>query len=478
MATTRVPDQRARDYALINARLERLPNWGLGVPAFVALGLCYLFAFYDIAVIGVALPAIAGSLHLSGNQVALPITTNLVGYIVGALLLGHVADRVGRRRMLVAVIIIIAVTAVLTAFSWNDLSLAIFRFGAGMGTGAMITLAATSIGEFSPARKRGRYVTYNAFWTTIGNVIPALLALGLIRVNGGSGWRVMLAIPVVTILLLFLFRDSVLPESPRWLAAHGHAERASRIVAAMERRTCVPPLGETAVAAALAAPGSAAETSTGVAVLLRRPFPGRVALVFAFWFFFYFTIYAMLAYEPTLIERLGVGVTDTELITAMGFCGDIAAALVLPLFIDKMERRHCIVAGLAVFVLGLAILALSNSQALIATGAFVAFFGSIIAMFTAYAYTAEIFPTRARASATAMGDGLGHLGGAVQPYVVVPLIAAAGARPVFWMMAGSLVLAMIVMRFAVRTTGRTLSDLSALPGQNPAGEQAEALTRQ
>lgn len=473
MTATRVPEPRARAYALVNARLERLPNWGVGTAGFAVLGLCYLFAFYDIAVIGVALPAIAGSLHLSSGQAAIPVTTNLIGYMVGALGLGSLADRFGRRSMLAVVVAIIAVTAVATAFSWNDASLAVFRFGAGMGTGAMITLAATLIGELAPAAQRGRYLSRNAFWTTIGNVIPALLAIGLVQVNGGSGWRVLLAIPALTALLLFLFRDRLLPESPRWLAARGHAERAEKIVTAMERRTGVSPLTEAEAAAALARPAAGAEAKLSRTALLRRPFVGRVAVVFGFWFFFYLTLYAFLAYQPTLIEHLGVGVSDTELITALGFVGAVVAAAIQPLFIDRLERKLNIVSGLAVFAVGVIVLATATNAVLITLGCFIATFGSILGMIPAYAYTAEIFPVRARASAMGMGDGLGHVGGAVQPYLVIPLLAAAGARPVIWVLAASLVVAMLFMLVAVRTTGRTLSDLSAADGDS-AGDAAQA----
>ncbi len=101
----------------VNERIDRLPVWGLSPVVYVVLGFCYLLAFYDIAVIGVALPRIVEDLHLSASQEALPITMNLVGYIVGAYFLGTVADRIGRRRALGIVVVLLTVASILTALS-------------------------------------------------------------------------------------------------------------------------------------------------------------------------------------------------------------------------------------------------------------------------------------------------------------------------------------------------------------------------
>lgn len=452
---------RARDAAVINARLDRLPKWGLGYAGFAILGLCYLFAFYDIAVFGVALPAIAGTLHLTSGQTSLPVSANLVGYILGALVLGNLSDRFGRRPMLATVVIIIAVTAVATAFSWNVGSLAAFRFGAGVGTGAMITMAATLIGEYAPAGSRGRYLAKNAFWNTIGNIIPAVLAIPLIQTNASSGWRVLLVVPVIIAVLLFFFRDRVLPESPRWLAARGDLARAERITEAMERRNGVAPLDAATAEAAAAEAAAAPETTFARTELLRRPFLGRILVVFGLWFAFYFAMYAMLAYLPTLDEHLGAGVSAANLMTALGFAGGAVIAALQPLWIDRIERKTTIIGGLSVFVIGLVIMAVSNGLAVLIAGSVIANIGAMGGMIPAYAYTAEVFPTRARASAMGLGDGIGHLGGAVQAPIVAALLAASGPRPVLWLLAAAVCVAVGFMFLAVRTTGRTLTDLAA-----------------
>lgn len=453
-----VREDTARRRAHVNERLDRLATWGLNPAVYAVLGLCYLLAFYDIAVIGVALPRITEDLHLIGSAEALPITTNLVGYIVGALLMGNVADALGRRRALGVVVVILAVAAVLTSLSWNAASLAGFRFLAGVGIGAQITLSATLIGELAPARRRGRYLALNIVWAAVGNIVPALLAIPLLSTAGDTGWRVLFALPAVIVFTLVLFRDGILPESPRWLAAHDELDRAEQIVSRMEdsatRRTGIEPgpLSEL--------PGEEPTTAFPTAALFRAPFRNRLVTVFGFWFVLYMAIYGFLAYDTTLIRKLDVPVPNAVLMTAIGFVGGVAGAVLQPLVIDRIERKYGVMGGLVVFGLGFALLAVATGPVLITLGGFLASMGIFLTIIPAYAYTAEVFPTRARASAMGIGDGLGHAGGAVQPFIVVPLLAASGSRSVFWLLAAITVVALLIMISGLRTSSRPLTELA------------------
>ena len=124
--------------ALLNARLDRLPVFGLSRWVFVVVGAAYFFTFYDITAIGVTLPVLEQQFGLSGTELALPVTTNLFAYIVGAYVLSSVADYIGRRRALAFSVLLLFVGGILTALSWNLETLAIFRAVTGLGMGAEI----------------------------------------------------------------------------------------------------------------------------------------------------------------------------------------------------------------------------------------------------------------------------------------------------------------------------------------------------
>lgn len=111
-------------------------------------------------------------------------------------------------------------------------------------------------------------------------------------------------------------------------------------------------------------------------------------------------------------------------------------------------------------ICGFALLALATAPGMVLAGSFLASAGIFAVIIPGYAYTAEVFPTRARASAMGIGDGIGHLGGAAQPYVLLPVLAAAGGRPGFWLLAGATAVAVLFMTTAIRTSRRSLSDLA------------------
>ena len=105
--------------AELNARIDRLPTWGLSKMVFVVVGLAYFFAFYDISAIAFTLPELSTLFHLSGNQIAYPVTANLLGYVIGAYALGTIADYLGRRQALLLTVMVLAVGGLLTAMSWG-----------------------------------------------------------------------------------------------------------------------------------------------------------------------------------------------------------------------------------------------------------------------------------------------------------------------------------------------------------------------
>jgi putative MFS transporter len=292
----------------------------------------------------------------------------------------------------------------------------------------------------------------------VGNIVPAVLAIPLLAMAGSTGWRVLFGLAGVIVFTLVLFHDRVLPESPRWLAAHGDLPRAERILDGMERRATLRTGVELAPPAEL--PGEEQTTKFPTGALLRKPFRSRLVTIFGFWFVLYFAIYAFLAYETTLIDELGAALPSAVLITAIGFVGGVAGAVVQPLFIDHMERKYGVMGGLVVFAVGFVLLAVATGPVVVTVGSFLASMGLFLTIIPAYAYTAEVFPTRARASAMGVGDGLGHAGGAVQPFVIVPLLAAFGARSVFWLLAAVVVLALLIMLSALRTSRRPLTELS------------------
>lgn len=442
--------------ALLNARLDRLPVFGLNRWVFVVVGAAYFFTFYDITAIGVTLPVLEQQFGLSGTELALPVTTNLFAYIVGAYVLSSVADYIGRRRALALSVLLLFVGGILTALSWNLETLAIFRAVTGLGMGAEISLAATIMTELSPPRMRGRGVALNVFWGGVGLAAAPWIGLGLISwLPATVGWRVVFGIGALAIFLLAFLNDRWVPESPRWLVLHGHADRAEELMQRMEHhvRATGRELSE-----AEPSPAEANLTTFPTAELLRPPYLSRVLVVFFFWFFSYMAAYAYLAYLPTLLKAMGV--SENLLYSAIGDIGFVLGGFLAMVAIDRWNRKYSAAGAGLVGMVGLALIAVSNGPVLLILGALLAGIW-IMAPALGYAYTSEVFPTRARATGMSIGDGLGHLGGAVQPYIVVAGLAAFGPRGTFGLMIVMIAIAASIIFFGgMKTAGDRLTDLA------------------
>ncbi len=241
---------------MLIARLDRIPVWSLPGLFVGIIGVGFLFTFYDIFDINVSfiqtctqiVPACTPP--SASNYIGLPVLFNLVGYVIGTLILGPLADRAGRRDLLLVTMVITGVGSVLTAVIDNYTWFVIARAITGIGIGADLAIVNTYINEMAPRKGRARYTALIFLFSALGAVLgiwlglwlttPATpLPLGLPFAVAGHGfeygWRVMYLIGGLLALVGVLLRFQ-LPESARWLIARGRHEAAAEVVDMMERR--------------------------------------------------------------------------------------------------------------------------------------------------------------------------------------------------------------------------------------------------
>ncbi|MDE2465444.1 MAG: MFS transporter, partial [Alphaproteobacteria bacterium] len=130
--------------AQVLARQDRIPVWTLPRWYLVVIGIGYFFTFFDIADIGYAMPAIAEQFKLSGSEALfVALALGLVGYVIGSIVIGAIADRVGRYRTLIITLTITAIGSFLDATATGIVTLSIWRFVTGIGVGADLNLVST-----------------------------------------------------------------------------------------------------------------------------------------------------------------------------------------------------------------------------------------------------------------------------------------------------------------------------------------------
>ncbi|MGH7249245.1 MAG: MFS transporter, partial [Pseudomonadota bacterium] len=205
------------DMRHVVARLERLPycSWHLKM----RLNICtaWFFDAFDSIAIAYVLPPLIGLWHLHPQQIGPLIGIGFAGQLVGAIVFGWLAERWGRRRSMLATLLIFSLGAFACAAAPSYPVLFLLRFVQGIGLGGEIPLMAAYVNEFAHARGRGRFSLSVQVLFAVGLLVVAVVSVYVVP---HWGWRWMFIIGAIPALLVIPLR-SVLPESPRWLASQG-----------------------------------------------------------------------------------------------------------------------------------------------------------------------------------------------------------------------------------------------------------------
>lgn len=418
-------------------RLDAIGVWPYHRRILIVLGAAYFFAFYDVVNIGDALPEIAKQFDVSTTTSGYAISIGLLGYVVGSLSDSVVSDRLGRRPALIISVVMIVIGSLITAFSNSFEVLVLGRFISGMGIGAEIASAAAYLNGISPTRLRGKAGSQAVLWGYVGIAVTPFVALALVP-TFTDGWRVMFLIAAVGGLAVLPFRRK-LPESPRWLVMEGRDEEALALVEEAESFA--------------AAQGPAPELPEMKPATHRRPFWTAALLFLAIWLIYYVANYGWLTLAPTLLTGKGFSLSTSLTFLCVSGVGFVVGAWASVRFSERFERKLSIFVGLIAFAAGLVVIGLAPVGAVITIFGFIvsATIGFVVPLM--YVLTAEQFSTQMRARGVAVGDGLGHIGGAAAPLIILPA-AASGFFLGMGVMALASVIAAGLVLFAQRMTGR------------------------
>ena len=440
----------------IAARMDRLPITPLHRRVTVVIGLGQLFDLYELFLAGVLSTVLVGRFHLDKAVLPLLLSSGFAGMFVGAITLGRMADRFGRRTTFLLSLVLYSVFSLLSAFSPGPAMLVVTRFLAGIGIGAEPPVADTYLGDVLPPRQRGRYTALAYTVGFLGVPAAGFLARGLVPHSplGVEGWRWMFVIGALGALVVAVLRSS-LPESPRWLASVGRTAEADEIVrrfeaqAGADHHPAPPDVGSGRPAAE--------PVTTTVGDLLRPPFRRRTLMMTVFHLLQTFGYYGFGTLVPIVLAAKGFPVVSSLLFVALTFIGyPVGSALSLPL-IERFERKFLLIgAGLGMAVFGLAFGLSTSAGAIVAFGFLYTVISNVFSN-AFHVYQAEIFPTGVRATAASWTYSLSRLGSAALPFILLPALDAGGPVALFSVISVAMVLLAInVGVFGPRTTGLQL----------------------
>jgi MFS transporter, putative metabolite:H+ symporter len=389
--------------------------------------------------------------------VTLSVTSSLIGYIIGAFANSTIADKWGRKLSLTVSVAVFSGGTILAAISTNVTELIIFRFIAGLGIGAEIAAVTTYIGELSPARLRGRYTSWATTAAYAGFAVVPFVARALVPTYA-SGWRILFLIGALGGLTILFMRRN-LPPSPRWLVTQGRTDEARALVTDAEEKAREEVDGQLPEPEPV--PDEAKAERFPIAVLVRPPMLGRLALFVGIWFVYYIGNYGWLTLAPTLFTDKGYSLADSTTYLLVSGIGFLVGAFATTRFSDRVERKYSTALFAVAWAISLFVIGYFVSPAVIIVFGFIASMtiGLLVPML--YTYTAEHFPTSARATGVALSDGLGHIGGALAPLIVLGANSAWGFSSSFLVMGISGLVAAGLILFGIRATGRSLEAATA-----------------
>jgi MFS transporter, putative metabolite:H+ symporter len=450
---------RAGNSESIGARLDRLPITPAHRAIVAIAGVGTFFDLFDIFLAGVLGTVLTDRFHLDRVSLPLVLASGFLGMFLGALGLGLMADRLGRRRAFLLNLTIYSAFTLLGAFATNASLLIATRFVAGIGIGAELPLVDAYLSELLPPQQRGRYT---ALAYTIGFVgVPAVGFLARLLVPrqplGIDGWRWIFVAGSAGGTIIWWLRRR-LPESPRWLESKGRFGDANAVLARLEGSR-PSPVAEGACQAVVPAPGH----DHALGVLFSSQYVGRTAVLWVFQVFQSVGYYGFGTLVPLVLASKGFSVVNSLTYVSAVYVGyPIGSALSIPI-VERLDRRWLIVASaILMAVLGLALGLASAPVMIVAFGLSYTIVSNIFSN-AFHIFQAEIFPTPVRATATSTAYGLSRLSSAAMPFVLLPVLEHSGAPAMFAAVAIAMLIVVVdIGIFAPSTTGRSLERLAAV----------------
>lgn len=426
---------------------------------------------YDTGVISGAVLFIRSQFALSDFMVGVVVSAVLVGAVIGAGVGGDLADRFGRRTMVIIAGLIFGAGAIGTAAVPDVTLLIVGRLAVGVGIGIASEVAPLYISEVAPARMRGSLVSLNQLALTVGIVASYLVDYSL---SATEGWRYMLGLAVIPAAILVAGMLFV-PDTPRWLLRQERDDDARAVL----RRIRPSPDVEKEVQEIKAALG---QQRSGRGELLNPLVKPALVVGVALAIFQQVTgINTVIYYAPIIFQAAGFASASSAILaTAVVGVVNVVMTIVAILLLDRVGRRPLLLVGLvgmtaSLVALGLAFFIPGFSSVLgyLAAGSLMAYVGFFAVGLgpVFWLLISEIYPLKVRGLAMSIASEANWGSNLVVALTFLTLVNVLGRSGTFWLFAVVAVGAWVFTYFMIpETRGKTLEEIEShwRAGRSPA----------
>ncbi|PZT52109.1 MFS transporter [Paenibacillus silvae] len=351
-------------------------------------GMSWLFDAMEVGMISFIVAALAKEWSLSPGQVGVLTSINSIGMALGALLAGALADRFGRKAILMWTLLIFTIASGLSALATGFAVLCALRLLAGIGLGGELPVASTLVSESMPTAERGRAVVLlESFWAG-GWIVSALIANFVIP---EYGWRIAFAIGALPAFYALYLRRAI-QDPPRYknhtkLQKITFREKVATVWSAPHRRTTL--------------------------------------MLWILWFTVIFSYYGMFLWLPSVVMAKGFTLVKSFQYVLIMTIAQLPGYFTAAYFIERFGRKFVLVVYLTLTAISAIAFGLATTEAtILAAGICLSFF-NLGAWGGLYAYSPELYPTSVRSTGVGLATSVGRIGGVLAPFMVGMLVQRA-----------------------------------------------------
>ena len=374
--------------------------------------LIILFDGYDLAINGVVLPLLMAEWGLTAMQAGMLASTALAGMMFGAMIFGSLADKIGRKKVIMICIVLFSGLTFAGGFASNPTEFAILRFLAGLGIGGVMPNLVALTSEYAPIRMRSTLVTGMFSGYAVGGVMAALLGSWF---TPDFGWQIMFFIAGIPLFLLPVIWK-FLPESLTFIVQQDRQAEARKIVSRLEptitvKETTTFELDKVDV-----------PESASVMSLFRR---GRAMNTVLFWIAFFtclLTMYALSSWLPKLMMAAGYSMDNSLMFMMVMNIGAVIGIIGGGILADRFHLKPVLMCLGIIGAVVMSLMGFQSNEFLLYILVFLAGAASIGSQMLLYSYVAQFYPLAVRSTGIGWSSAIGRMGAIIGPILIGGLL--------------------------------------------------------